>query len=99
MRSWSLFLDLRRGTPEGRQQGVDYRLLALELGPVEGEEIVVTEVGLGHLGEELLFIGQGVVGDQLAANVEDAFVLAAVAEALPRGANLGMVEPEDLVVV
>src|SRR6185436_9619106 len=33
----------------------------LQLGAIEGEEIVDTEEGLGHLGEELHLVGQGIV--------------------------------------
>ena len=49
--------------PDLREERVQFRKPGLELGPVEGSEVVGAEEGLGHLGEELLLVGEPVVAD------------------------------------
>src|SRR5437868_4767184 len=60
--SWFVFLFvLRRRFPDGRKQRQGLRFRLLQLGPVEGEEIVHAEVRFRHFREELLVVGQSVM--------------------------------------
>ena len=56
---------LRRG-PDLREELEQFGFGFLQLGAVEGEEIIDAEERLGHLGEEFLVVGQAVMLHSLA---------------------------------
>ena len=63
MRGWPLFLFriTFRLTPDLREEFVEFRLGFLQFGAIERIEIVDAEKSLGHLREELHWIGKSVV--------------------------------------
>ena len=85
--------------PDFLEQLVDGGFGGFEFAVDEGVEVIDAEVGFGHLGEELLGVGEGVVADPATGGVEGTVAMARLLVGLPTGGDARFVKAQHLVVI
>ena len=86
-------------TPDFSHEGKGRGIVFLEFGPHEGIEIIHAEVGFGHLGEEFLVVGSGIVAGLATTEKKHSFVKTLLFRSFVGLENFRVLEAEYLVVI
>src|SRR5688572_29015171 len=78
--------------PDGLEQRKNLGFRLLQLGVIEGKEVVHPKVRLSHFREELLLIGQCIMAGAVPGDVQDFLAVAAHLKLLPGRGDLRFVE-------